>query len=98
MGQKQEIHAEANAEHTSGPHDVGRPLAAPHHMAAAAGGRQTVLIHHVTRWYFQHLPPHVISVFASYYIFYFCPILYFLLLAHIVFPAVCVISFPVNKA
>jgi len=36
MGQKQKIHAEANAENTSGPHDVGWPSAAPHRMVAAA--------------------------------------------------------------
>jgi len=37
MGQKQKIHAEAHAENISGPHDVGRPSAARHH----------VVIHHV---------------------------------------------------
>jgi len=38
-GQKQKIHAEANAENTSGPHDVG-----PHDV-----GRHHVVIHHVVR-------------------------------------------------
>jgi len=48
MGQKQEIHAEANAQTTSGPHDVRRPSAAPRHMVAAASvGRHHVVIHHV---------------------------------------------------
>ena len=36
MVQKQKIHAEANPENTSGPHDVGRPSAGLHHMVAAA--------------------------------------------------------------
>ena len=50
MGQKQKIHAEANAENTSGPHDVARPSAAPHHMVGiASGGRHHVVIHHVAR-------------------------------------------------
>jgi len=34
MGPIQRIQAEANAENSSGPHDVGRPSAAPHHVLA----------------------------------------------------------------
>jgi len=50
MGQKQKTHAEANAEKTTGPHDVGRPSAAPHHMVAASSvGHYHVVIHHVAR-------------------------------------------------
>jgi len=50
MGQKQKIHAKANSELTSAPNDVGRPLAAPHHMVAAAcSGRHHVVIHRVAR-------------------------------------------------
>ena len=40
--------------------------AAPHH----------VVIHHVDRWYFQHLPPLVFSVLAPYCIFCFGPVSY----------------------
>ena len=35
MGPQQKIQADANAENTSGPHDVRRPSAAPHLMVAA---------------------------------------------------------------
>jgi len=42
MGPKQKTQAEANAENTSGPHDVGRPSAAPHHVVAAAEGPATI--------------------------------------------------------
>ena len=33
MGPKQKMQAQANAENTGVPHDVGRPSVAPHHMA-----------------------------------------------------------------
>ena len=50
MGAKQKIQAEANAENTSGPHDVGWPSAAPHpRVVAASGGRHHVVSHHVVR-------------------------------------------------
>jgi len=43
MVQQQKILAEADAGNTSGPHDVGRPSATPHH----------VVMHHVaSRMYF----------------------------------------------
>ena len=38
MGPKQRIQAEANAENTSGAHDVGRRAAAPHPKVAGGGG------------------------------------------------------------
>jgi len=66
MGPELKIQAEANAENASGPHDVGRPSAAPHHMVAAASrGRHHVVILQLDRWYFQHLPPRVFSGFCS---------------------------------
>ncbi len=50
MGPKQKIQAEANSKKSSGPHDVGEPSAAPHHIVAAApGGRHHLVIHHVVR-------------------------------------------------
>jgi len=50
MGPKQKIQVEANAEIIGGPHDVGRPSAAPHHMMAAAlGGGHHVVIDSVAR-------------------------------------------------
>jgi len=50
MSQTHKIHAEANAENTSGPHDVGRASVAPHKMvAAASSGHHHEVIHHVAR-------------------------------------------------
>jgi len=69
-GKNKKKHAEANAENTSGPHDVGRLSVAPHHMVAApAGGCQHVVI--------------IMWVGSSFSIrpgmcFCFCPVLYFL--------------------
>jgi len=69
MGPKQKIHAEAIAENTSMPLDVGRPSAAAHHMVvSASGGRHHSVIQHAARWYVQH-----------------CPCMYFVLLPHITF-------------
>jgi len=83
-GQKQKRHAEANAEHIVGPHDLWRPSAAPHHMVAAA-----------TMWWFIMWPATVSSICLR-ICFLFCPILYFPLLSHIVFSVVHFIGFPVN--
>jgi len=50
QNQKKKKTAEANAEHISGPHYVGRPSAAPHHIvAAASGGRHHVATHYAAR-------------------------------------------------
>jgi len=49
---------------------VGRPSAAPRHtVASVSGGRHHLVIHHVARYYFQNLPPHVFPDFSPYCIF-----------------------------
>ena len=56
----------AVAENIKGPHNEGRPSAAPHHMVAAAeGGRHHVVIHYAVPQYFQHWPLHVFSALAT---------------------------------
>ena len=42
IGEKQRVHADAKAENTSGPHDVGRSSAASHHMLAAPPATATM--------------------------------------------------------
>ena len=67
MEPKLHMQAEANAEDTSGPHAVGRPPAAPHHMVAAAhGGRHRVVFHlsFGPVLYF-HLWPYVVLYFGA---------------------------------
>lgn len=72
MGQKQKLHAVANAESTSGPHDVRRPSAALHHL-------WPVNISSICSCMdFLFLPHLVFSAFTPYCIFCFWPILYFL--------------------
>jgi len=74
MRPKHQLQAEANAETTSGPHDLGGPSAAPNHVvAAASGGRHHVVVHHIARFYFQHWPPLAFSALAPYNIIRFGP-------------------------
>ena len=61
MGPKQKIQADANAENTSGPHDVGRPSAIPDDM--------------VDHLHFQEVPRLVCYAFAPSFIFVLLPLI-----------------------